>query len=606
MHLNRHLRVHVAERMHISPTRSDEDETSRQEMYCTTCNIQFSSLRNYTGHKKYYCPVRHNSKKQESPESTQRDAAAAQALAATQALANGMPPPGTVLPPGTAFPVQGILPNGSIAMPIAQSPQGMVIATPFLGPHGLTNVAFNVPTVFMPPVVDIQNSAAPGFQGSPPAANKTPITTSTPATSAAKEELPLDLSKKSTEDSTKKQDKNETISSPTSKTPNKKKESECEPEDLSTKSSSKSSKSPVQSLSSRPSTPVSQAGSHRSSPGSSRTEPALPVGVSTGVVPPATVPPHPAAVLPSPAFMAAAAAAAAMLPHQAAAFTQVAQMAAATGVNISKCAECNIVFYKHENFVIHKEHYCSGRRRRAHSGRESDTDPQTPLLMPGDRPQELMSSRSSNSSSPIASLNGATEAVSNLAVKAMSDVITVQENMLQFFCHPCKIKFSSHDTLKAHQEFYCPARGSAEGKDVTGGSRSPGSSSGGDTPEVEGNFACQYCGNCYTTNRLLKLHHCRVNSVHIPLLRCPHCDYITQSDNRLVDHIKGHAPTRAFKCTLCGYRGNTVRGMRMHGKTHIDAGANKTICWEGRGDSSVLCLLWSFALKQSRLGQCCQ
>ena len=142
---------------------------------------------------------------------------------------------------------------------------------------------------------------------------------------------------------------------------------------------------------------------------------------------------------------------------------------------------------------------------------------------------------------------------------------------MQFFCHPCKIKFSSHDTLKAHQEYYCPARGSPEGKDGAG-ARSPGSSCGGETSDIEGTFPCQYCGNCYATNRLLKLHFCKANSVHIPLLRCPYCEYITQSDNRLVDHVKAHAPTRAFKCTLCGYRGNTVRGMRMHGKTHLDAG----------------------------------
>lgn len=64
--------------------------------------------------------------------------------------------------------------------------------------------------------------------------------------------------------------------------------------------------------------------------------------------------------------------------------------------------------------------------------------------------------------------------------------------------------------------------------------------------------------------------------MQLPLLRCPYCDYITQSDNRLVDHIKAHAPTKAYKCTLCGYRGNTVRGMRMHGKMHAEAGVEFT------------------------------
>ena len=161
--------------------------------------------------------------------------------------------------------------------------------------------------------------------------------------------------------------------------------------------------------------------------------------------------------------------------------------------------------------------------------------------------------------------------MSNIAAKAISDVLTVQGTLLRYFCRQCETKFSSHDTLKAHQEFYCRGRENADSKDGAG-ARSPGSSSGGETPEIEGNFPCHYCGNCYSTNRLLKRHYCKANSVQIPLLRCPYCEYITQSDNKLVDHIKMHAPTRAYKCTLCGYRGNTVRGMRMHGKTHLDAG----------------------------------
>ncbi len=503
-------------------------------------------MKTFKGHKEFYCSMRHIQK--QDLEKTQREAETTQTLA-TNVLVNGVPPPGTILPPGTAFPVQGVLPNGSVAMPIAQTAQGMVIATPFIGPNGLTNVTFNVPTVIMPPVVDMQNNAAQAHQTSPaavPKVNSTPPETPSCAP-ASKDELPLDLSKKTEESSPRRTGvKVETGASPGIRSASER----LEPEDLSAKSSSKS---PVQSLPSRPSTPVSQAGSQRSSPGSSRLDPAL-----------TPVAPHP--VLPNPALMAAAAAA--MLPQQAVAFSQMAAAAAAVnaGVNISTCTECNIVFYKHENFVIHKEHYCSGRRRKS-TCREPDPPEPPPRV---ERPSEMMSSKSSNSPSPRATVNGSPEVVPNLASKAISDVLTLQGSLLPFFCHPCKITFSSHDTLKAHQEYYCPARGSPEGKDV--GSRSPGSSSGTETPDIEGNFPCQYCGNVYTSSRLLKLHYCKANSVHIPLLRCPYCEYITQNDNRLVDHIKAHAPTRAFRCTLCGYRGNTVRGMRMHGKTHLDAG----------------------------------
>ena len=543
----------------------DDDDISMQEMYCASCNIQFSSMKTYKGHKEFYCSMRNNLKS--DTDRNHRDAAAVeaqaqaqaqaqvQAMAANQILSNGVPPPGTILPPGTVFPVQGMLPNGSIAMPLAQTPQGVVMATPIVDVNGMTKVTFNVPTMIMPPVLEMPNNSLQAHQRSPVAAGKSSTTTpsATATSSSSKDELPLDLSKKNSESPVKNQrTKAEATSSPDGSV--KKETDEEEPEDLSTKSSIKSSKSPVQSLSSRPSTPVSQAGSHRSSPGSSRLDQPLPT--------------HP--VLPNPALMAAAAAAA-MLPQQAAAFTQAAQMAAAAAANtISKCVECDILFYKHENYVAHKEHYCSGRRRRS-SGRDLDQPDQGLPPQGGDRPPDLASSRSSSSCSPIAAINGSAEAVSNIAAKAISDVLTVQGNLLRYFCRQCETKFSSHDTLKAHQEFYCRGREMAENKDGAG-SRSPGSSSGGETPEIEGNFPCHYCGNCYSTNRLLKRHYCKANSVQIPLLRCPYCEYITQSDNKLVDHIKMHAPTRAFKCTLCGYRGNTVRGMRMHGKTHLDAG----------------------------------
>nr|KAG5707472.1 hypothetical protein BaRGS_011976 [Batillaria attramentaria] len=49
-----------------------------------------------------------------------------------------------------------------------------------------------------------------------------------------------------------------------------------------------------------------------------------------------------------------------------------------------------------------------------------------------------------------------------------------------------------------------------------------------------------------------------------------------ETDKRLAEHMKVHNPTSAYRCTLCGYRGNTVRGMRMHGKTHTDNGEDFT------------------------------
>ena len=153
---------------------------------------------------------------------------------------------------------------------------------------------------------------------------------------------------------------------------------------------------------------------------------------------------------------------------------------------------------------------------------------------------------------------------------------------------PCKIRFSSADTLKCHQQYYCPARGENASVSPVGN----GVIASLPTGLTEDTHQCLQCSQVFPSVRLLKSHVCsassstrtqhspsnggtassRLSQIHVPMLRCPYCEYVTQSDARLVEHIKAHAPTRAYKCALCGYRGNTVRGMRMHGKLHADGG----------------------------------
>ena len=124
--------MHAADNVNIPNAHVDDDDTSMQEMFCAACNIQFSSMKTYNGHKEFYCSMRNNSK--QDIERSQRDAAA-QVIATRQVLANGVPPPGTILPPGTAFPVQGMLPNGSIAMPLAQNRTGYGDSYPCFRPQ---------------------------------------------------------------------------------------------------------------------------------------------------------------------------------------------------------------------------------------------------------------------------------------------------------------------------------------------------------------------------------------------------------------------------------------------------------------------------------------
>ena len=75
---------------------------------------------------------------------------------------------------------------------------------------------------------------------------------------------------------------------------------------------------------------------------------------------------------------------------------------------ICRCKECNIVFCRHENYVVHKKHYCQARETTV-----------------------------SNSSPPPG---------------------TPSPPLVQLICAACGIKFASMDNLVAHQAFYCPKR----------------------------------------------------------------------------------------------------------------------------------------------------
>ena len=155
---------------------------------------------------------------------------------------------------------------------------------------------------------------------------------------------------------------------------------------------------------------------------------------------------------------------------------------------------------------------------------------------------------------------------------------------INHYCVPCKIKFSSVDTLLCHQQYYCPSRQlhvSSPGGVVSSAVSPRTHGDSRDRPTAD-THQCIHCDQIYASVRMLKMHQCPASQsegdtnsthqghIHVPMLRCPYCEYVTQSDTRLVEHIKAHAPTRAYKCIICGYRGNTVRGMRMHGKIHAD------------------------------------
>ena len=255
--------------------------------------------------------------------------------------------------------------------------------------------------------------------------------------------------------------------------------------------------------------------------------------------------------------------------------------------SVSKCLECNIVFYKHENFVAHKQHYCASRRAVKTSPqispklspRETDTASSTAATVAAVAASSLRKPSPELTSRPLsssASNEEKVDAINNVSKMAAIPNETVEKNKtnVSYFCVPCKIKFSSASTLKAHKDYYCPHGKNSEQSLILckNDSVSEGSCSEADDNSLEDNFyTCTNCCTSYTSSRLYRHHYCPANMQN-PMVRCPHCDYVAPTQNKLSEHMKAHATSRGYKCLLCGYRGNTVRGMRMHGKTHTDSG----------------------------------
>ena len=256
--------------------------------------------------------------------------------------------------------------------------------------------------------------------------------------------------------------------------------------------------------------------------------------------------------------------------------------------SISHCAECNIVFYKHANYLAHKAHYCASRHATVDtSGASRDhVDRGGPSA-----------AKSTLKSDDVGHVSATIDDARRRSPEPHELVATLDDSgtTIQFYCIPCKIKFSSLDTLRAHKQFYCPGRfdasasgGSCAGELATSSRHRQRVADDGDraTAEpVQSAAICASCGSKVTASR--SGHRCPAAATATPArYQCPHCDYAAQSDSRLVEHVRAHAPSRAFRCALCGYRGNTVRGMRMHGKMHNDEAAAAAAA-AGHGASSV-------------------
>ncbi|CAH1109133.1 unnamed protein product [Psylliodes chrysocephalus] len=169
---------------------------------------------------------------------------------------------------------------------------------------------------------------------------------------------------------------------------------------------------------------------------------------------------------------------------------------------VSKCKDCNIVFCKLENYVIHKKHYCSARTQDENLSKFSGSPPTSPS-----------------------------------SIEATSPAGQYQ----QLICLACGIKFTSLDNLNAHQAYYCLKRG--------------------ETTDV------RKCGKC---KGVAEPGHQCVPHAALSGWKCPCCDVISPTASAAQRHMESHTGVKAYRCTICRYKGNTLRGMRTHIRMHFD------------------------------------
>jgi zinc finger protein ZFPM1 len=506
--LHSHMRnMHKAAKDGVTDGAEIDDLVTVPDMYCVECKIQFTSRKTYQGHKEFYCGKR---QKQAIPEDFDevdmgRSGSSSDGQSPSNAVMSPAIPPGPVLiPPGCLS--AGGQPTLTIPGSLAAQPT-VVFTGPIMTAPGPAGIALAMPTVIMQPL----------FLPSSLHAHAHPALMS--AIEIPSDEKPLDLTVRK-ESSGAKQDSNDAAMSSREGSPLNDHDT---PTDLSIKKLNKNRDEMGNANVNKIQNPQSPGADHNIS---ASNVPYIPATVDMGMT--GTV----------------------NLPH-----------------NLSICSECNIVFYKHENFLIHKQFYCSGRKAK-----QSVEEPEAS--------KTGTSSHHKTENSKFAILECGKRKTPDSTSPTINVTPPPKEHVLQFSCTPCKIKYSSLSTLEAHQRYYCPYRPQNAELGI------PGSGSGtpvdGQTSDEDSNIAmphvCQKCGNEYPTARLLKVHLCQnSNKPGIwNLLRCSQCNFVTHKESQFSDHVRKHSSVKGFRCSLCGYRGNTIRGMRMHGKMHVDKGETFT------------------------------
>ncbi|XP_054164520.1 zinc finger protein ush-like [Oppia nitens] len=222
----------------------------------------------------------------------------------------------------------------------------------------------------------------------------------------------------------------------------------------------------------------------------------------------------------------------------------------------SRCNECNIVFYKHENYLVHKQLYCASRRMDVNSSSpEHNAEELRHNSSPELNADQKVTTQTTGSASP---------ARSTTTSSPIPSPSNPQPPVFQFYCVACGIKFTSLDNLHAHQTYYCLKRTLISAGAVNSNDTQLSDNSTTDYV-IPGNdmlieYHCTKCKATYINEETLATHVCSELNLHNNSHSLPKHTTSSGTGSNLT--------MQCFKCTICGYKGHTLRGMRTHVRIH--------------------------------------
>lgn len=168
---------------------------------------------------------------------------------------------------------------------------------------------------------------------------------------------------------------------------------------------------------------------------------------------------------------------------------------------------------------------------------------------------------------------------SELPVNAVSPQVLVKQGVSK--CKECNIVFCKYENYRIHKRHYCSAGGGEE-------RASPAPPEPGPPPQYR-QLICMACGIHFSSLDNLTTHqsyYCTKRETRSPRSvpaeaprptsgseggwKCPCCDVVSPTAAAAQRHMEAHAGVKAFRCTICRYRGNTLRGMRTHIRMHFN------------------------------------